>query len=345
MRKNDFRRMTGEATLRVGGARAFLQVLTQLGEDPVKLLADSGIDPALFDDPDNLITYRARGRFIALGAIRTGCPHFGLLGGELMNLNSLGLVGLLAKNSTDVRTALQSLVGALHLHSPGAAMHVVVDGDVAMLTYDSVQPRSEGTDHVGDAAVAMMQNVMRTLCGKDFRPVGAWFAHRRPKDIREFSRFFRVPLTFDAAHYALLFARRWLDFRLPDFDPELMRLLRKQAHELQVKHGERFPDTVRSVLRSSLLTGHASADEVAALFMIHRRTLTRRLGAYGVNFQNLVDEKRFEIARQMLQDTSLDIGEIAASLGYARTSPFSRAFRRWSGTTPAAWRARRPARA
>jgi AraC-like DNA-binding protein len=43
----------------------------------------------------------------------------------------------------------------------------------------------------------------------------------------------------------------------------------------------------------------------------------------------------------MLEDTSLEVGQIAEALSYTRASAFTRAFRRWSGTTPAVWRAKR----
>jgi AraC-like DNA-binding protein len=340
-----FRRTTHEASLRVGGAAAFLTVLRDFGVDPTEVLTEVGIDPELFEDPDNLITFRARSRFIARCVARTGCPHFGLLGGQLMDLRSLGLVGLIAKNSTDVRAALQGLVNFLRLHSTGAAIGLTDDGNVAALTYDVVQSNSEATDQIGDAAVAMMYNIMRSLCGNGFRLSGAQFAHRRPKDVRPFSRFFRGPLTFDAENYSLLFPSGCLDQRLPEVDETLVRLLRRKSSELMARHGDEFPDTVRSVLRTMLLAGHHSADEVAALFSIRGRTLSRRLEAHGTNFRNVVDEARFEIARQMLENSSLDVGDIAAMLGYARTSPFSRAFRRWSGTTPAAWRANHEDRA
>jgi AraC-like DNA-binding protein len=95
------------------------------------------------------------------------------------------------------------------------------------------------------------------------------------------------------------------------------------------------------VLRAALMTGHAGADEVAALFAMHSRTLNRRLGAFGTSFRKLVDEGRFAIARKLLECTELDVGEIAGALGYADASAFTRAFRRWSGTTPAAWRTHR----
>jgi AraC-like DNA-binding protein len=73
---------------------------------------------------------------------------------------------------------------------------------------------------------------------------------------------------------------------------------------------------------------------------MHSRTLHRRLAASGTNFRTLVDECRYEIARQMLEDTDADVGHIASMLDYADTSAFARAFRRWSGTTPSRWRTR-----
>jgi AraC-like DNA-binding protein len=107
------------------------------------------------------------------------------------------------------------------------------------------------------------------------------------------------------------------------------------------RHGDSFPDQVRGVLQATLLTRYASADEVAALFSMHSRTLNRRLREYGTSFRELVDASRYEIAQQMLEGTALDVGKIATALGYADASAFTRAFRRWSGTTPAAWRAQR----
>jgi AraC-like DNA-binding protein len=255
-----------------------------------------------------------------------------------MNLQSLGLVGLLARSSTDVWAALDRLVNFMHLHARGAMIGLTVDHVLAMLTYDAYQPGVEATDQIGDAAVAMMFNVMRSLCGPDFQPIEARFAHREPADVVPFRRSFRVPLRFDAEQYALVFSRNWLDVRLPSADVELQRLLQKQVAAIEAKHGDEFPETVRSVLRSALLTGHASADQIAALFSMHTRTLSRRLEEFGTGFRELVDEGRFEIARQMLKDTSLDVSQIAASIGYARASVFTRAFRRWSGSTPTVWR-------
>jgi AraC-like DNA-binding protein len=328
------------ATLRVGGAEAILAVLEDFGIDSDEVLTEAGIDPALFADPDNLITYAARDRLFKECVSRTGCQHFGLLVGQRMDLNALGLVGLLMRTSPDVRAALQVLVNLLHLHSQGAVMVLRIDDDVAMLTYDAFDSGLEATDQTGSGAVAMMLNVMRTLCGPEFQPVEASFAHRRPADINVFRKFFKVPLYFDAEHFGLVFSCDWLDVRPPGADDELQRLLRKQIAALEAEYSLEFPDQVRKVLRSTLITSHNSEEYIAGLFSMRSHTFSRRLETFGTSFHELVDECRFEIAREMLRNTSLSVGEISASMGYSRASSFIRAFRRWSRVTPGEWRTR-----
>jgi AraC-like DNA-binding protein len=330
-----------EATLRIGATMALPAVLRTLGADPAKLFAEAGFDLNLFDDPDNRISYAARGRLVSHCAARTGCRHLGLLVGQQAGLHSLGLVGLLVKYSPDVGTALRSLVRFLHLHVRGAATILAVGGNSAMLSYEIHQPRVEANDQVGDGAVAMMFNILRSLCGPDWEPIEVRFAHRKPDDVRPFRRYFRAPLRFDDEQNALVFSANWLNRHLPDADPQLQRLLQTQIDALDARYGDDFPEQVRSVLRSALVTGRAKASQVAALFSMHARTLNRRLNEFGTGFQELLDEGRFEIARQLLEDSAMEVRQIAAVLDYADASAFTRAFRRWSGATPARWRATR----
>jgi AraC-like DNA-binding protein len=321
-------------------AAAIPAVLRDLGADPAAVTAEAGLDLELFDDPDNLISYAARGRLLRRCVAATGCEHFGLLLGQRGSLSSLGLVGFLVQHSPDVGTALRNLVRYLHLHVRGAAPSVSTQGDIAMLGYDIYEPRVEATDQIEDGALAVEFNIMRSLCGPDWNPTEVRFIHRKPKDAGPFRRFFRAPLRFDAAQNVLVFSATWLTHRVSGAYPELRRLLQEQIDALDARYPDDFPEQVRSVLRSALLTGHTKADQVAALFSMHSRTLNRRLNAFGTSFQKLLDEGRFEIARQMLKDSEMKVSQIAASLDFADASAFTRAFRRWSGTTPAVWRSK-----
>jgi AraC-like DNA-binding protein len=341
MAKAATKRRPADSTVRMGTALAIPDILRSLGANPEEVLAEVGYDLTLFDDPENRISLAAHNHIVGHCATRTGCPHFGLLVGQQDGLHSFGLVGLLVKYSPDVGTALRSFVRYLHLHVRGATTDLVVDGGTAMLTYEIHEPGIEAVDQVGDGAVAVMHNIMRALCGPDWRPAEAWFAHRAPADVGPFRRFFRVPLRFDAEQFAMLFPAGYLSRRMPVADDELRRLLQRQVDLLEDRHRGDLPEQVRNVLRTALMTGHARADQVASVFGMHSRTLNRRLNAFGFGFQQLVDESRFEIARQMLEDSAMEVGQIAELLDYAAPGVFTRAFRRWSGTTPAEWRATR----
>jgi AraC-like DNA-binding protein len=327
---------TSEQTVRVGGALAIPAVLRSLGTDPADVLAEAGLNLQLFDDPDNLISYAARSHLIRLCVERTGCEHFGLLVGQRGSLSSLGLVGYLAQHSTDVGTALRNLVRFMHLHTRSAVLTLRAERKLALFGYAGYS--AEAADQIADGAMATAFNIMCQLCGPEWKPVEVLLAHRKPVDSRPFRQFFQAPLRFDAGENALIFSADWLDRPVAAADPELRRLLQKQIDALGARNKFGFPEQVRGVLRTSVQIGHLNADDVAALFSMHSRTLNRRLADFGTSFRKLADETRYEVARQMLMTSTIEVSEIATALDYADASAFTRAFRRWSGTTPALWR-------
>ena len=332
-----------EATIKVGAIWAMPEVVRALGADPADVFAQAGVDLALFDDLENQISFRTASRLFRVCAERTGCPHFGLMLGQRGGLSFLGLVGLLAKCAPDVGSALRSLVRYLHLHIEGAVTTLNVHGATAVLDYEIYEANAEATDQIGDAALATLCNIMRDLCGPQWTPLEVLLSHRRPDDLTPYRSFFRARLQFDTEENALVFPAEHLQRPLPPAQPELRRLLANHIEALEHLHADQFPEQVRSILRTALLTDHGSAEQVAALLSMHSRTLHRRLTASDTSFRKLVDETRFAIARQLLEDTGADVGHVANVLDYADSSAFTRAFRRWSGTTPAAWRhARRP---
>ena len=326
--------------LRVGPLVEIPQMLRELGVDPAEIMADAGLDLNLFDDPENTIPFAALGRLLKWCATRTRCPHFGLLLGQKGGLFSLGLVGLLARHSPNVGSALRNLILHLHLHDRGAVPVLSIERDVAMLGYAIYQRGVEGANLIYDGAIAIALNTMRTLCGPTWLPTEVLFSHRRPSDIGPYRDLFRVPLRFDMEQTALVFPTKWLDHPLPGADPNLYRRIEQRIAALDNLDSGDLAGQLRRVLRSLLVTHQTSMTQVARIFSMHRRTLTRRLKTQGATFQALVDEIRHEIARQLLENTHMSISQIAATLDYSDASAFTRAFRRWSGRAPAAWRAR-----
>jgi AraC-like DNA-binding protein len=71
------------------------------------------------------------------------------------------------------------------------------------------------------------------------------------------------------------------------------------------------------------------------------RTLRRRLREEGTSFRGILERIRFEAAEERLREPTLSLGDIAAELGYTDQSNFARAFHRWTGESPGAYRRRR----
>ena len=79
-------------------------------------------------------------------------------------------------------------------------------------------------------------------------------------------------------------------------------------------------------------------DGVATAHGLSRRTLTRRLAEERASFRRILDAVRSELARALLQDRSLSIGDITFFLQYSESAAFHRSFWRWTGLTPHAFR-------
>jgi hypothetical protein len=95
---------SSHALLRIATAHGLPEVLQELGKDPSKVIAELGLDPELFEQPDNRITLRARGKLLKHCATVCRCQHFGLLVGQRDGLATLGIVGLMARYAPDVGT-------------------------------------------------------------------------------------------------------------------------------------------------------------------------------------------------------------------------------------------------
>jgi AraC-like DNA-binding protein len=329
----------------VASVQALPEVLCELGVDPAPVLESAGIDVGLFDDPDNVMSFAARGRLVQTCVERTGCKHFGLLVGARNGVHSLGLLGLLMKYAPTVDHALQALVKYLYLHGRGGMNSLSVTNQRAILGFEVYMPGNVATDQIGDGAVMFMFNILRQLCGTAWQPQEAWFARRRPSDVKAYQQLLSIPLRFNAEKNAVVFDVDDLARPIPNFDADLYRYLQQQVDLLDSMQTDDLPRQVRMALRSAFSERRFSSEHVASLFAMHARTLNRRLNLSGTSFRVLVEETRYEMACQMLEHSDMDLRQIGLALGYADPGSFVRAFRRWSGMTPGQWRIRgqRPA--
>jgi AraC-like DNA-binding protein len=322
----------------LGVNREIAPTLRDFGIEPDALIRAAGLDPALFKDGTSVVAFTALARLYALCAVHTRCPHFGLMVGQRSTILSLDLVGRLMQHSETVGAALDALVSNLSVQDRVVVASLTVSDDTALLTFAAYQPDNMSAEQITAAALAVTTNALRTLYGADWRPTEVLLPRTMPAETGPYRRHFRAPVRFNQESATLVFPARDLKRRIAGADPVLRAMLEDQIRRLRGNTGSEFSDDIRRLLRTRITSRRCSADEMADLFAMHRRTLTRRLKDGGSGYRTIANEVRFEVARQLLEDTDVSFGEIAAALGYSEASAFTRAFRRWSGQTPTAWR-------
>jgi AraC-like DNA-binding protein len=168
-----------------------------------------------------------------------------------------------------------------------------------------------------------------------------WFRHPAPPELTAYEAIFpQTKLVFGAAFDGFVTDAWRLDTPLPTANASLYGVLRAHAdHLLQaLAPGDGLVERVSKDILSTLREGTATATRTAARLRMTRRTLTRKLAQHGTTYIELLKEERYRTAVHYLRHTTHTVEDIAFLLGFAECSPFVRAFKRWSGSTPLEYR-------
>jgi AraC-like DNA-binding protein len=123
-------------------------------------------------------------------------------------------------------------------------------------------------------------------------------------------------------------------------DAALSRIVRRRLDKMlkQIPRNDSIEAQVRRVLLANLIGGKLTAASIARGLGMSERTLHRRVRAENTSFADILDATRGELAKSLLMEPGIGIGEIAFLLGFSEPSAFHRFFRRWAGRTPLTYR-------
>jgi len=303
--------------------------------DPGETLAAVGLPVHAIADAENRIPFRAVCALLHEATLRTGLPHFPLLVAARWNLADLGIVGELVKSAATLGEALEVLSVYQQINSSGGAAILEVSAGTAGLGYAIYEPDAPHTHVMHEAVLALGVTLVRELVGPLWQPTEVLLTRRPPANDAPYRRHFRAPIRFDSDRSVLLFPRRDLEIAIRTADR--VRFAALEALANAASRGS-LPSQLRRALRLMLLQRIVSGDAAADMLAMHRRTLNRRLRACATTFQRELDRVRFDVACQLLATTHMPATEVAFALCYEDASSFIRAFRRWTGSTPARWR-------
>ena len=323
---------------KLGFAKDIYGVLQELGVDADLIIGEAGFQPEFFRNGDNLLPVTMLRELLLHCVRRTNCAHFAILVGQKATLDSLSLLGPAMRACGNLETALRTLEKHHRLLDRGAVIGLEVDDGVAMVNYSPYGPGGQGAWVVAEAWLASMAQFMRDLCGPNWVPAEVLIPRRPPKKTEPYSAFFSAPVRFNQEIAALVFPASWLQASLAGADEDAHRALEPCILQLEQSCPADFADDLRRLLRTRLVKRRYFAADAAKCFSVHRRTLSRHLKAASTGFRAVSDEVKFGVAQQLVGDTDMRLTQISAVLDFSEPAAFTRAFERWSGVTPSAWR-------
>jgi AraC-like DNA-binding protein len=217
---------------------------------------------------------------------------------------------------------------------------LAIEGDRAETRF-RIAPGIEAPDVLHEFAIASnyAMAILHVELENAQLPIEICFAHKAPEHAPLFAAIFGAPVRFGCEHNAIVFPTSMLEHPLRSADPLLHAVLTRQAdRELSTLADQSaFPKKVREAIEVELTQG-AALEAVAARLHISPGALRSRLRQHGTTYTDLLDRLRRDHAKRALRQTQLGVAEVAHNLGFAHPPAFHRAFRRWFGVTPNAFR-------
>jgi AraC-like DNA-binding protein len=327
-------------TVSTRSVRPVLERLRALDIDVAAVLSSAGAQPSAIADPDGRIPHALAVTLWHEAVRRSGDDAFGIHAAEQIRPGAFDVLDYATRTSATLGEGLERLVRYHRILHDAAVVRLRVDGDRALLSHELPGEVPALPRHPAEFIAAAWVAVARQATGVDFAPLGVSFRHAAPADVREHRRFFRAPIRFNDATTGVVLSRALLDAPLVESDPGLCAVLERHVRELleRMPRATSFSDRVRQLLAKDLSTGVPSAEVVARRLHMSRRTLQRLLRADGTTFVELVEALRRNLATRYLGEPEVAVAEVAFLLGFSEASAFHRAFKRWSGTTPSAYR-------
>ena len=321
-----------------------IQVAAARGVDADALMRDAGASPALLADPDARIPLDVEERLWNRAAELSGDALFGLHAAQAIRPGAFDVLDYAVRTAPDLRTALQRLARYNRLVHDLARFELIPEGEAMRIEHRFDDARLRPCRQATEFTLACLVVVASQIGGQAVHPLAVEFAHAASGDPEAFLAVFgRVP-SFDAPVSCLVLSADVLDRPVPAADPGLSRIVTAHAEQLLAAQAPAHEThaglaaQVRRQLADGMANGPMTLGQIAQRLHLSERSLQRRLDAEGTRFADLVDEVRRELALRYIADERLALGEVAYLLGFAEPSPFHRAFKRWTGTTPAAAR-------
>ena len=326
-----------EHTVPMGLMQQVVELSKHWGVTPGELLSGTGLEASEIAEPQGRLPLDTYLSVIGRARTLTGEPGLGICWGLRMRLSAYGYLGFATMSAPTLRGALDLILQFTPLVSTAMGLRLDLDGDTAVLSIVENADFGSVRDVVILARLTGLWRIAQLITGKDLEAT-AEIAFPEPKYHARFAHM--VPTTkFGQKQTRAFLKASALDTPLLMADATALEIARKQC-ELQLDALSSGGRLVRSVQRLLWDRDGAvrSPREVAKAVHMSPRTLRRKLALHGSSLSSLLGAERRDRAVSLLRSSDLSIEEMSELLGYGSVQNFTRAFRQWTGETPAAFR-------
>ncbi len=316
------------------------ELLRTLNVDERALLLRVGLDPARLQSTELRVSQSQASEFVTRAIIESGEPGLGIMLANEMKLPLHGALGIAVMSSDNLGQALELVSRFLMLRAPHLRVIQRQEGSKVVFRMECDVDLGPLQGFLLDAILFGCATMGTQLLGS--APLSKAEIRRRSNEPSYFHRFrnqIAVPVRYNQNEDAFALPLSELDAPIRFSDVQLAASSRAECEEAlqQLTEDASFASRVRRVIETSHPFPPKLA-QVANTLFVSERTLKRRLQEEGCSFQQLVDDVRLERAGDLLENTGLNLSQIADSLGYADAANFTRAFKRWTGVSPSHYR-------
>ncbi|MDU8946212.1 AraC family transcriptional regulator [Ovoidimarina sediminis] len=308
--------------------------------DGAALLRTVGIDPAGAVDPAAMVADHAYYDLLERIAGQTDATELPLRTGASMRCDDYGALGLAFKTAPTLGGSYGRVARYARLWTSVVDYTLEPAAEGVWFHLHRAGARRLGLRLSNEATLASAISIAREVATGPVVPLAVHARHDAPARIDAHRRYFGCDVTFGSDRDAILFASETLDRpnRLGDegLTAYLTGLLDAAIGDLPGRATLR--EEVRDWVTRDLSEGAPRMEDIARRMGLSVRSLHRRLAAEGLSFQDVLAETRRDVAAGLLREGRYGLAEIAFLTGFAEQSAFTRAFKRWTGRTPAAYR-------
>ena len=329
---------TKDQTILASAAGLMWNVIESYGLDPEPYFRKARIDPRLMNDPQARFNLTQIDKAYRELYETVNDPCMGLKVASLWHPSNLASLGYAWLASSTLYTALNRLSRYVRIINDAISVALEEDGDNLVITISS-DDREMPAYYQEDSSSAILISMCRANYGMELNPVSVRFKHPGSACSGEYYSFFRCPVEFSAASNQIIIPLDVVNKQLTSSNPQLAQINDQvMINYLARLDKEDIVQQVKAAIIDQLPSGNVTEDSVAEAVYTSKRSLQRKLNEKGTTFKTILTEVRQDLALKYIYDRKLTLTEISFMLGFSEMSSFSRAFKRWTGESPKAFR-------